>query len=186
MVATLRWKTSALPWEDRNNGPSLPPSPIPGLRGGSRWARTCFSSRCPPRFLNVSRHPQRGPPTASHCVGRLSLGRGTQRCSDLPRPSKRLAATSGPPLPDPGFPALEGGWRDGEWSQKPQRRARYGVTGAQKMAQSEPLSALPADPALPTPRPPPHPPDSQFVFPSTHFLLFFSAHAHLNSNLSGN
>lgn len=134
-----------------------PPSPIPGLRGGSRWARTFFSSRCPPRFLNVSRHPQRGPPTASHCVGRLSLGRGTQRCSDLPRPCKRLAATSGPPLPDPGFPALEGGWRDGEWSQKPQRRARYGVTGAQKKAQSEPLVGPACRSSAPHPAPAPAP-----------------------------
>lgn len=155
--------TSALPCEDRNNG-RPPPNPIPGLRGGDGWARTLFPHGAP---LGSSTFPgtrsEDLPPPLTAWGGSLQgadQGGGAQRCSDLPRPCKRLAVTSGPPLPDPGFPALGGGWREGEWSQKPQRRARSGVTGAQKKAQSEALSTLPADPALPTPRPPPHPPDS--------------------------
>lgn len=145
------------------------PSSVP-QRFQAPAARTSHRLSLRGEALSRERTREEAPRGAATCPGRVSAW---QRLQDLPFQSQASLS-------------LGGGWREGEWSQKLQRRARPGVTGAQKKAQSEPLSTLPADPALPTPRPPPHPPDSQFVFPSTHFLLFFSAHAHLNSNLSGN
>ena len=142
------------------------------------------SSRCPPRFLSVSRRPQ--PLTAwGGSLQGAEQGEGAQRCSDLPRPCKRLAATSGPPLPDPGFPALGedggsgGGVRSPDAEQDPGSRAPR-----RRLSQRHCQPCLPIQRSPPRARP--RTLQIQFVFPSTHFLLFFSAHAHLNSNLSGN
>ena len=167
------------------------PNPVPGLRGSYGWAETFF-----PRGAPSVPQPFQAPAASTFhrlsSVWGLSLwgageGRGTQRCSDLPGSvSSWHRPRDFPPL-RPRLPCpserMEGGRVESEAPtpgkiQGPQR-------GEELKPRSEPLSY---PDCLSTPSPPPHPLNSQFVFPSTpfSFFLFFSAHAHLSSNLSGN
>lgn len=187
MAATARGKAPA----ERCRTGTMDPQACPGFEQRLGVAETSFVAT-PPPFLNTAPpHSLQAPaeslpppliPVGSSLRG-AGKGGGTQRCSDLPGPCKaRLRPQDFPSQTPASRPFGEGGVRSlhGE--------IQGHEEGEEFKAGSETLSDAPSLPHPPSPPYParclslsfPPPP----AFPCLFF--FFSAHAHLSSNLSRN